>query len=72
MGSKNESLLSSWETFVDSMETYLAQEDEFHSFTYLSELRANETISHSGELVCKYPATGIQYKYNIVNQPCVF
>jgi mannosyl-oligosaccharide alpha-1,2-mannosidase len=51
MGSTDDSLLSSWKTFVDSAETYLSQEDEFHNFTYLAELKADKSISQSGELV---------------------
>ncbi|KAI9285624.1 glycoside hydrolase [Umbelopsis sp. AD052] len=55
LGSTDDSLLSSWKTFVDSMETYLQQEDEFHSFTYLADMESGKLISQSGELVCFVP-----------------
>jgi hypothetical protein len=51
LGQKDKSLISSWETAVDSMQKYLQQQDDRHPFTYLAELNNGIAYSNSGELV---------------------
>ncbi|CAO3663738.1 unnamed protein product [Umbelopsis vinacea] len=55
LGQKDQSLLSSWETAVDSMQKYLQQQDDRHPFTYLAELNNGTAYSNSGELICFLP-----------------
>lgn len=51
LGQTDKSLLSSWETSVESMEKYLMQKDAYHDYTYLSQIINGTNYATSGELV---------------------
>ncbi|KAJ2955701.1 hypothetical protein NQZ79_g8329 [Umbelopsis isabellina] len=55
LGQTDKSLLSSWETAVESMEKYLMQQDAYHKYTYLSQITNGTNYATSGELICFLP-----------------
>ncbi|KAH8552766.1 glycoside hydrolase [Umbelopsis sp. PMI_123] len=55
MDSKDDSLMSSWTTFVDTMKDYLQQEDQHLPFTYVADMTNGNLYSDSGELICFAP-----------------